>query len=173
VRIGGSSFSDHSRSARRPLATGAKPYMKIPAFNLCYLLGQSEPSYAVRHLSPALPLPAHLFLVPEAQRHFNIGAQNCSYRPKTSWLQTDGEGVLCFMASIKHMGKDMVFRVGISQQSQQRRSGRQGCNPAGGSPAVSVARVGYVVMPHPGAGNQPGYAWCKCPGCPEDIVLQR
>ena len=39
--------------------------------------------------------------------------------------------------------------------SWQRRSGRQGCNPAGGSPAVSVARVGYVVMPHPGAGNQP------------------
>ena len=30
---------------------------------------------------------------------------------------------------------------------------------------VSVARVGYVVMPHPGAGNQPGYAWCKRPGC--------
>ena len=48
-----------------------------------------------------------------------------------------------------------------------RRSGRQGCNPAGESPAVSVARIGYVVMPHPGAGNQPGYAWCKRPGRPE------
>ena len=47
----------------------------------------------------------------------------------------------------------------------QRRSGRQGCNPAGGSLVVSVARVGYVVMLHPGAGNQPGYAWCKRPGC--------
>ncbi len=45
-------------------------------------------------------------------------------------------------------------------------SGRQGCNPAGGSPAVSVARVGYVAMPHLGAGNQPSYAWCKRPGRP-------
>ena len=33
----------------------------------------------------------------------------------------------------------------------ERRSGRQGCNPAGESPAVSVARVGYVVMPNLGA----------------------
>ena len=48
-----------------------------------------------------------------------------------------------------------------------RRSSRQGCNPAGESPTVSVARVGYVVMPHPGAGNQPGYAWCKRPGRPK------
>ena len=32
----------------------------------------------------------------------------------------------------------------------ERRSGRQGCNPAGESPVVSVARVGYVVMPHLG-----------------------
>ncbi len=59
-------------------------------------------------------------------------------------------------------------RYGIMKQ---RRSGRQGCNPAGESPAVSVARVGYVVMPHPGAGNQPGYAWCKRPGCSKDLVL--
>ena len=54
-----------------------------------------------------------------------------------------------------------------------RWSGRQGRNPAGESPAVSVARVGYVAMPHPGAGNQPGYAWCKRPGRPEDSELQR
>ena len=33
-------------------------------------------------------------------------------------------------------------------------------------------RIGYVVMPHPGAGNQPGYAWCKRPGRPE-ARLQR
>jgi hypothetical protein len=36
-----------------------------------------------------------------------------------------------------------------------RRSSRQGCNPVGESPTVSVARVGHVVMPHLGAGNQP------------------
>ena len=52
-----------------------------------------------------------------------------------------------------------------------RRSSRQGCNLAGESPAVSVARVGYVVMPHPGAGNQPGYAWCKRPGRPESSAV--
>jgi len=48
------------------------------------------------------------------------------------------------------------------------RSSRQGCNPAGESPAVSVTRVGHVVMPHPGMGNHPGYAWCKRPGRPVD-----
>jgi len=34
-------------------------------------------------------------------------------------------------------------------------SSRQGCNLAGESPAVSVARVGHVVMPHPGMGIGP------------------
>ena len=29
-------------------------------------------------------------------------------------------------------------------------SSRQGCNPAGESPAMSVARVGHVAIPHPG-----------------------
>ena len=40
-------------------------------------------------------------------------------------------------------------------------SGRQGCNPAGESPVVPVARFRHVVMPHPGMGNHPGYAWCN------------
>jgi len=56
------------------------------------------------------------------------------------------------------------IQYAVMQAVHERRSSRQGCNPAGESPAVSVARVGYVVMPHPGAGNQPGYAWCKRPG---------
>ena len=60
----------------------------------------------------------------------------------------------------------MLFKTDIfAGQNAGRRSSRQGCNPAGESPVVSVARVGYVVMPHPGAGNQPG--------CPEDFDLQR
>ena len=46
-----------------------------------------------------------------------------------------------------------------------RWSSRQSYNPAGESPVVSVARVGHVVIPQPGAGNQPGLAWCKRPGC--------
>ena len=45
-------------------------------------------------------------------------------------------------------------------------SSQQGCNLAGESPVVSVARVGHVAIPHLGAGNQPSYAWCKRPGCP-------
>ena len=40
---------------------------------------------------------------------------------------------------------------------------------AGESPAVSVTRVGHLVMPHPGMGNHPGYAWCKRPGRPKRI----
>jgi len=28
---------------------------------------------------------------------------------------------------------------------------------------MSVAHVGHVAIPQPGAGNQPGYAWCKRP----------
>ena len=53
----------------------------------------------------------------------------------------------------------------------ERGSSRQGCNPAGESPAVSVARVGHVVMPHPGMGNHPGYAWCKRPSRPVDTAV--
>jgi len=49
------------------------------------------------------------------------------------------------------------------------RSSRQGCNPAGESPAVSVARNGHVAMPLLGAGNQPSSAWCKRPGRPEAL----
>ena len=46
------------------------------------------------------------------------------------------------------------------------RSSRQGCIPAGESPAVPIARVGHVAIPHPGMGNQPGYAWRKRPSRP-------
>ena len=56
-------------------------------------------------------------------------------------------------------------------KSMAGRSSRQGCNPAGESPAVSVARIGHVVIPHPGMGNHPGYAWCKRPGRPVDTAV--
>ncbi len=58
-----------------------------------------------------------------------------------------------------------------AEEPDEGRSSRQGCNPAGESPAVSVARVGHVVMPHPGMGNHPGYAWCKRPGRPVDTAV--
>ena len=43
-------------------------------------------------------------------------------------------------------------------------SSRQGCDPAGESPAVSVVRVGHEATPLPGSGNRPGSAWCERPG---------
>ena len=57
-------------------------------------------------------------------------------------------------------------RAGESGLSAAEGSSRQGCNPAGASPAVSIAQVGHVAMPHPGMGNHPGDAWCKRPGRP-------
>jgi hypothetical protein len=51
-------------------------------------------------------------------------------------------------------------------------SGRQGCNLAGESPAVSIAHFGHVAMPHPGLGNRSGDAWCKWPGRPAYCMLR-
>ena|SRR3990170_5295926 len=45
------------------------------------------------------------------------------------------------------------------------RSSRQGCNLAGESPAVTIARFSHVAMPQLGAGNEPSYAWCIRPSC--------
>jgi hypothetical protein len=52
-------------------------------------------------------------------------------------------------------------------------SGRQGCNLAGESPVVSIARVGHVVMPQFMEGNPMSIAWCKRPGRPENFEFQR
>jgi len=52
-------------------------------------------------------------------------------------------------------------------------SSRQGCSPAGGSPAVSIAQIGHEAMPQPGRGNLPGDAWCKRPGGPAHIEALR
>ena len=53
-----------------------------------------------------------------------------------------------------------------------KRSSRQGCIPAGESPAMPIARFGHVAMPLPGAGNQPGSARCKRPGRPGKNFLR-
>jgi len=45
-------------------------------------------------------------------------------------------------------------------------SSRQGRNPAGGSPAVPIARFRHVAIPRPMLGNQMGIAWRKRPGRP-------
>ncbi len=51
-------------------------------------------------------------------------------------------------------------------------SSRQGCNPVGGSPTVSIAHVGHVAIPHLCAGNHQRNAWCKRPGRPAWIKLR-
>ena len=45
-------------------------------------------------------------------------------------------------------------------------SSRQGCDPAGESPATSVVHVGREATPHPSSGNRLGDAWCARPGGP-------
>ena len=57
----------------------------------------------------------------------------------------------------------------VSLKKELGGSGRQGRDPAGGSPAAPVARFRRVAIPHPGAGNQPGDAWCKRSSCPERV----
>ena len=52
-------------------------------------------------------------------------------------------------------------------------SGRQGRDPAGESPAVSIARFGHVAMPRPMSGNCLGIAWCKRSGRRADTEPQR
>jgi len=49
------------------------------------------------------------------------------------------------------------------------RSSRQGCNPAGESPAASVARVGCEAIPQPGAGNRTG----KLRGVNGPVAMER
>ena len=67
----------------------------------------------------------------------------------------------------------------LPAESMERREGaegntegssRQGCNLAGESPAVPIAHVGHVAMPHPGLGNHLGDAWCIRPGRPVDTT---
>jgi hypothetical protein len=52
-------------------------------------------------------------------------------------------------------------------------SSRQGCGPAGESPAMLIVRVEHVVTPHPGPGNRPGDAWCERPGRPAALLPLR
>ena len=67
-------------------------------------------------------------------------------------------------------GKDVVEAVG---RARGRWSSRQGCNPAGESPAAPITRFRRVAMPHLGVSNYPSYAWCKRPGRSEDSEPQR
>ena len=52
-------------------------------------------------------------------------------------------------------------------------SGREGLNLTGASPVVPIARFRYVAIPQFVVGNHTFSAWCKRPGCPEDLELLR
>ena len=52
-------------------------------------------------------------------------------------------------------------------------SGRQGRNPAGESPAMSIARFRHVAIPQFMLGNHMFIAWCKRPGRPGANSFQR
>ncbi len=84
----------------------------VPRFN-------EEPSYAVCHLSSATFRYRALCSEAIAQSHLSVGAQNGSYRPKPRYSEQMENGILYFMISEKHMEKEIVLNVWISQQSQQ------------------------------------------------------
>jgi len=48
---------------------------------------------------------------------------------------------------------------------ERLRSSRQGCNPAGESPAAPIARFGCVAIPQFMLGNRMIAAWSKRPSC--------
>jgi hypothetical protein len=52
-------------------------------------------------------------------------------------------------------------------------SGRQGLNLAGESPVILIARFECVAIPQFVKGNLTSIAWCKRPGRPGDVDLQR
>ena len=49
-------------------------------------------------------------------------------------------------------------------ENKQIGSGRQGRNPAGESPVMSIPRFGHVAIPRFMSGNRMFIAWCKRPG---------
>jgi len=49
----------------------------------------------------------------------------------------------------------------VPMRGTEAGSSRQGHNPVGESPTMSIAQFRHVVISQPGVGNQPGYAWCK------------
>ena len=112
--------------------------------------------------------------------------------PKPGWSQTDFAGIFKYALGVKigfdtdvngallgehrwgaAQGLDAAIYLTIGTGIGGGGSSRQGCNPAGESPVVSITRVGHVAIPHLGAGNEPSDAWCKRPGCPENSEFQR
>jgi hypothetical protein len=63
-----------------------------------------------------------------------------------------------------HTGNSQILMDWLSIE-ERLRSSRQGCNPAGESPAVPIARFGCVAIPQFMLGNRMIAAWCKRLSC--------
>jgi hypothetical protein len=77
-----------------------------------------------------------------------------------------GLGLHQLMGTIRYPGDRVSHAKKIIDKPCAGRSSRQGCGPAGESPAMLIVRVEHVATPHPGPGNRPGDAWCERPGGP-------
>ena len=71
----------------------------------CHLLHSAIVPYALRLLSNATSALEPKMVHTDPKPHYSERMEN---------------GVLYFVGRVKHMGKDIVFKAGISQQSQQR-----------------------------------------------------
>jgi hypothetical protein len=78
------------------------------------------------------------------------------------------QGVGCSPPDPSDAGSCPTMRPGRRSPGKRLagRSSRQGCHLAGASPAMSIAQIRHVAIPHPKAGNLLGDAWCKRPGRP-------
>ena len=63
-----------------------------------------------------------------------------------------------FEATLEEICKIETLRRAFKSVKRNKGawSSRQGCTLAGESPAIPIAQFGYIAMPQPGAGNQPG-----------------
>jgi hypothetical protein len=94
------------------------------------------------------PVPAHSHMSNSCLIHVSGGLPLAGVSP--GYAKAPGE-----TGMEKEMEEPYIEGVGSS---------RQGCDPAGESPAVPIVRVGHVATPHLGPGNRPGDAWCERPG---------
>lgn len=70
-------------------------------------------------------------------------------------------------SSVKTLYQTLVYFLEANLTTEEpdaERSSRQGCDPAGERPVMTIAHVGHVVTPHLVSGNLTGDAWCERPG---------
>jgi hypothetical protein len=116
----------------------------------------------VRHAERRL----QLWIAARHQQPWHYGRQAFNGRP-------DRFGLITLNGTIAAPRPNRQWRAGARMPTVKHvgepcagGSSRQGCDPAGESPATSVVHVGREATPHPDAGNRPGDAWCERPGGP-------